>query len=1220
MSPQRFAQDDRLEWGGDMKRLAVLLNTPARMVITVGVTVLMGEFLIMLLIDVLHPVFKNRGPIFWEFIDPLVLTAFISPALYVLVFRPMRKQQAELEGQIDRLRHNEQLEVLIEAIPDAVFLKDGKGRWLIINQQAEQLFQLHNIPWQGKTEQELADMHPAFRAVHEGCLASDEKAWQAGRLQVGEESVVGEDGQCTLIEARKMPMFDEAGRRRGLAIIGRDITGRKASEARIERLTKLYRALSEVNQAIVRMDEASMLFPLVCRMAVDFGGVEMAWVGQLNEVNGLIEPVASHGNGVEYLNDIVISSKEDAPEGRGPAGISFRENRNVIVNDFQTSELTAPWRKLALRYNWGAGGFFPIQRAGKVFAVFSVYHSHSGAFDAEMIGLLDEMSRDISFALDSFDRENERRQTQSALLGSERHFRAYFERSMVGMAATSPEKGWLEVNDALCQMLGYSREELMRLTWAELTHPDDLAVNKTLFNRMLRGELDEYVLDKRFIRKNGTSVYVHVAVRALRKEDGRLNYVVSLVEDITERKKTEDMLSLLGRILDDSSNELYMFDAQTLHFILANAGAQRNLGYPIDELRALTPLDLKPKLTPEIFERLIAPLRLGKVDNVVFEAEHQRKDKSVYPVEIRLHLSTKEVIPVFVAIVQDITERKQAMQELRITATAFETQECIMITDQDTRILRVNAAFTRLTGYSATEAIGQTPAMLKSGRQNEAFYHNMWETLARDKYWQGEILNRRKNGKLYPAWQTITAITDEDGLVTNYVGVSSDLTLRKEADERIHELAFYDPLTNLPNRRLLRDRLQQAMTDSLRSRRGGAVLFIDLDNFKVLNDIRGHDIGDLLLIKVAERLHDCVRSHDTIARLGGDEFVVILEDLSEDAQEAVTQAQGVGKKILATISRPFDLHGIEYHGSSSIGISLFCGDETSSMDDLLKHADVAMYQAKTSGRNTMYFFDPVMQAKLEMHATLMDDLRQALPQQQLKLYYQVQVDEHGVVGAEALLRWQHPERGLVSPLEFIPLAEESGLIVPIGQWVLQTACAQLKQWESDPRTCHLQLAINVSARQFRQPDLIEQVLEVLNKSGIDPLKLKFELTESLVLDNIADSIDKMQILRSIGIRFSLDDFGTGQSSLTYLKRLPLDQIKIDQSFVRDIITDPNDAAIVQTIIGMANNLGLNVIAEGVETEQQRDFLERNGCRAYQGYLFGKPVPIEVFQDSVFREG
>lgn len=443
--------------------------------------------------------------------------------------------------------------------------------------------------------------------------------------------------------------------------------------------------------------------------------------------------------------------------------------------------------------------------------------------------------------------------------------------------------------------------------------------------------------------------------------------------------------------------------------------------------------------------------------------------------------------------------------------------------------------------------------------------------------------------------------------------VVEDITELRAQAAHIEQLAFYDPLTGLPNRSLMRDRLQQALAHSTRHKTQGAILFIDLDNFKTLNDTKGHNIGDLLLIEVAKRLQDCVRSFDTVARLGGDEFVVILTDLSEDARQAAAAAQNVGAKVLASINQPFDLQGLEHHCSSSIGISPFCDNEVS-VDVLLKYADTAMYQAKAAGRNTIRTFDPVMQAQLEIRVALAADLRHALSQQQLKLYYQSQVNAQGVViGAEALLRWQHPERGPVSPMAFIPLAEETGLILPIGKWVLQIACAQLKVWEADPLTCHLQLAVNVSARQFRQPDFVDQVFEVLKETGADPQKLKLELTESLVLDNIASSIDKMQALRVAGIRFSMDDFGTGQSSLTYLKRLPLDQIKIDQSFVRDITTDPGDATIVRTIIGMANNLGLEVIAEGVETQQQRDFLERNGCYAYQGYLFGKPVPIEEFE-------
>ena len=461
---------------------------------------------------------------------------------------------------------------------------------------------------------------------------------------------------------------------------------------------------------------------------------------------------------------------------------------------------------------------------------------------------------------------------------------------------------------------------------------------------------------------------------------------------------------------------------------------------------------------------------------------------------------------------------------------------------------------------------------------------------------------------------TITGIRlaeeEEDLLLV----VVEDITELKAQAAHIEQLAFYDPLTGLPNRSLLRDRVQRVLTHSTRHKNHGAILFIDLDNFKALNDTKGHIIGDLLLIEVAKRLQGCVRSSDTVARLGGDEFVIVLDELNEDTLQALAQAQDIGEKVLAILNQPFNFQGFEHYSSASIGISLFRDNETG-MDDLFKHADTAMYQAKTSGRNTLRFFDPDMQASLEARATLETDLRHALSQQQFKLYYQSQVNEQGVVmGAEALLRWQHPERGLVLPMVFIPLAEETGLILPIGKWVLQIACAQLRVWEADPLTCHLQLAVNVSARQFRQPDFVDQVFEVLKETGANPQKLKLELTESLaLLDNITLSIDKMQALRVAGIRFSMDDFGTGQSSLTYLKRLPLDQIKIDQSFVRDISTDPGDATIVRTIIGMANNLGLDVIAEGVETQQQRDFLERNGCYAYQGYLFGKPMPIEAFE-------
>jgi diguanylate cyclase (GGDEF)-like protein len=487
----------------------------------------------------------------------------------------------------------------------------------------------------------------------------------------------------------------------------------------------------------------------------------------------------------------------------------------------------------------------------------------------------------------------------------------------------------------------------------------------------------------------------------------------------------------------------------------------------------------------------------------------------------------------------------------------------------------------------------------------------MWDTISEFGYWEGEIWNRRKNGEIYPEFLTITAVKDLNGILTNYVATFTDITTSKLAADEIKNLAFYDPLTHLPNRRLLLDRLEHALSSSNREERDGALLFLDLDHFKILNDTLGHGIGDLLLKQVADRLTACVRENDTVARLGGDEFVVMLENLSNNLYEAALQAKSIGEKILISISQTYQLGSHEYRNSISIGIALF--SQIQSGDELLKHADIAMYQAKKGGRNTLRFFDPQMQINIFARAALESDLRKALNFHQFQLYFQVQVGHlNKPFGAEVLLRWLHPERGLVSPAEFISLAEETGLIIPIGKWVLETACAQLKAWQHDKLTNKLTLSVNISAKQFRQADFIEHVKSLIQHYGISPGNLKLELTESILLDNIEATIATMNTLGTLGLKFSLDDFGTGYSSLQYLKRLPLYQLKIDQSFVRDIATDGYDEAIVRTIIAMAKSLNLNVIAEGVETEEQKQFLISNGCTNYQGYLFSKPVPISQF--------
>ncbi|MDO9106010.1 MAG: EAL domain-containing protein [Methylovulum sp.] len=635
----------------------------------------------------------------------------------------------------------------------------------------------------------------------------------------------------------------------------------------------------------------------------------------------------------------------------------------------------------------------------------------------------------------------------------------------------------------------------------------------------------------------------------------------------------------------------------------------------------------RAKLINHRFSQLVAPqdqdrwhrlflnlMQHANGEKQAFELKMSHADGALFDAHLDcLYRETWDMAPIVRVTLTDISKIKLTEKELRIAAIAFESQEGMFITDTNNVILRVNRAFTKITGYSAEESVGQTPRLFESGRHDAAFYKAMRDSVKTTGSWHGEVWNRRKNGEIYPEWQIITAVPEFEGIEFHCVTTLTDITEQKLASEQIDQLAFYDPLTNLPNRRLLKDRLHQALNYSARNKQYGALFFIDLDNFKILNDTLGHNMGDLLLQHVAQRLLNSLREGDTAARLGGDEFIVMLESLGEHAQDAAIHAEITGKKILAALTYPYQLESLEFQCTASVGATLFF-DHLLSHDDLLKHVDIAMYQAKHAGRNALCFFDQAMQTTLTERAALEMDLRRALEQNQFQLYYQLQNTHDGqAVGAEALIRWQHPEHGLILPLDFIPLAEETGLIVPIGLWVLETACAQLKTWADQALTRHLQLAVNVSARQFYQPDFVQQVVAVVGKNAIGPGRLKLELTESVLVSNIDDTITKMDELRKIGVHFSMDDFGTGYSSLSYLTQLPLVQLKIDKSFVQHISRAPSDAVIVQTIIAMTKTLGIEVIAEGVETEVQRAFLEQHGCPLCQGYLFSKPIPLAAFE-------
>ncbi len=636
----------------------------------------------------------------------------------------------------------------------------------------------------------------------------------------------------------------------------------------------------------------------------------------------------------------------------------------------------------------------------------------------------------------------------------------------------------------------------------------------------------------------------------------------------------------------------------------------------LQTLRTLSPLDVSTPTQYDGSDSLQAALehiQLALRNRVhSFEWRHRRPNGEVWDGEVRLVAFEHAGKTLLQFSLEDITERKRAEADLRISAAAFESQEGMVITNANKQIQRINAACSEITGYALEEVVGQTPRVFSSGRHDASFYEQMWSSISSAGSWKGEIWNRRKNGEIYPQWAHISAVRGRDGVVTHYVASFIDISQRKSAEDEIRHLAFYDPLTRLPNRRLLLDRLRQAVIASARSESSVALLFIDLDNFKTLNDTMGHDKGDLLLESVAHRLTSCVREEDTVARLGGDEFVLMVEGLNRHGGDAADHARLVAQKVLDALADAHDLAGLAYTCTASIGVSL-SGPDSDSVDELLKRADLAMYQAKAAGRNTMRFFDPLMQATVMSRAAMEADLRAGLQSSQLVLYYQPQVDAtQRIIGAEALVRWQHPRRGLVSPAEFIPLAEETGLILALGHTVLEVACLQLVAWAQDAATAHLTMAVNVSARQFHQADFVDQVLSVLSRTGARAQQLKLELTESLLVSNFDEVITKMQALRVRGVSFSLDDFGTGYSSLAYLKRMPLEQLKIDQSFVRDVLTDANDAVIAKTIITLAQSLGLGVIAEGVETQAQREFLAQAGCHTYQGYYFSRPLPIADF--------
>jgi diguanylate cyclase (GGDEF)-like protein/PAS domain S-box-containing protein len=687
-----------------------------------------------------------------------------------------------------------------------------------------------------------------------------------------------------------------------------------------------------------------------------------------------------------------------------------------------------------------------------------------------------------------------------------------------------------------------------------------------------------------------------------------------LIVENHERKTLQQSAQInearLQALVDSIPDLIFVFD-KSGHFEFVHAADESQLLMPGKELLGLHYEDVLPKELSHKFDGIKSEVSASQTSQTLEYQLFVEGEARDFEARVSVMAGDRGQYNGFLAVVRDVTDSKMQEAELRISSTAFETHLGIMITDENGRILRANNAFTRITGYPEHEVVGKTPKILQSGLQDVAFYHHLWSQVNETGSWEGEIWNRKKNGEVFAEWLTITAVRGQSGKLQNYVGTFHDITRRKKAEREVHRLAFYDSLTGLANRALLQERLSDVCKTNSRHGTHAALLYLDIDQFRAVNDARGYSVGDQVLKALAGLLASVVRESDTLARISGDEFAILLTNLHSPQEAGARAAEVVADKVLGVVNDPIVVADQKVQVQVSIGIAMIDGKE-SRCEQQLQRAEQATQQAKDASRlqgtKRIAFFDPDIQAQVVQHVLMEEELRNAIAGDELAVFFQPQIRQPDhLTGHEVLLRWKHPENGMISPGVFIPLAEQSRLILPIGRWVLEQACQKLSEWRTHEEKAELSLSVNVSVVQFQSDDFISHLAQILDETGAPPHRLKLEVTESLLMDHPERIAKAMLQIREMGIRFSLDDFGTGYSSLSYLKRLPLDQIKIDQSFVREVNSSTANAAIVNSIIGLASGLGLEVIAEGVETEEQRQWLVEHGCNHFQGYLFGKPA-------------
>jgi len=1030
-----------------------------------------------------------------------------------------------------------------------------------------------------------------------------------------------------------------------------DISEKIWAERRIERLAALYRTLSETNEAIVRTTDPSRLFRAVCEIIASFGGFALAWVGKMDSARQMLEVVGKAGAKSGYLDRLEIALEPDIPATRGPSGRAALSGEPVICNDFLADPMTRSWHARAKDFAIGSSAAFPLRQDGRVMAVLSVYSSEAGFFDDEITSLLSKMVLNISFGLDAMARDARRRDAEAALQRNDERLDAMLRLSEAatdlteqeiarralaeGMRLTGSKAGWV----CFLSRDGGTLHVVGRAGVGGDTEPEELRIPLSQAGpwaecvRLRRPYVANeptgtaFSVDDALMRDLGAGR--HAAIPALNQ--GRVTSI--LIVGGREREYREDdlrQLQLVGetlwRLVEGKRAQREALEAETKfratfehsavgmtnvatdgRILRINRRFCEMAGYTEAELLGMTlqeithPEDLPGGL--DMSRRILS----GEIPSYTTERRLLRRDGQVIWGLLTVSALRKPdgEVDYFIAVVEDITELKAAQERMRLDAMVFEgSQEGIVITNADTQIITANQAFSKITGYTREEAVGRKPSLLSSGRQDAEFYRLMWQSLRETGRWSGEIWNRRKNGTVYPEWLAISALSDAAGKISHYIGIFSDISSEKQAQDTIHRLLHYDHLTQLPNRSLMRERLEVTLGHVRHRERKAAVMLLNLHRFRAVNETFGAEAGDTMLREVANRLSAALRSGDTVSRLDADNFGIILNDM-----ERSDDAAALAMKLLEAVSSPLRVDGHDVVVKAYIGISAY-PDDGEDGDTLLRSAQAALDAIRELGHAGYRFSDAALNEAAQERLILGSELHNALARGELVLHYQPLVDlvSGEVNGVEALLRWNHPRLGTVLPGRFIHIAEESGLISAIGEWALVQICRQGKEWR-DRFAPNLRLSVNVSSLQIRDGTLLGAVRRALQESGLPASALEIEVTESYFLTQAEENRNALRALKEMGMTFAIDDFGTHFAGLGFIRYFPVDRVKVDQSFIREIASDAGDAAISRAIISMAHGLGMKVSAEGVETEAQLQYLRRLHCDEAQGFLFSPALSV-----------